>query len=97
MPGYPIQASGYGSEVSIQALSAAIMRVRLTDKALLPDLLLYLRSTECVVEPVGPDELNVIVPRAPSDEQARREVDIYLRAWQVMNPGAEAEILDSED
>lgn len=80
--------------MSIQALSAEIMRVRLTDKALLPDLLLYLRSTESVVEQVGPDELNVIVPRAPSDEQARREVDIYLRAWQVMNPGAEAEILD---
>jgi hypothetical protein len=80
--------------VPIQALSAEIMRVRLTDKALLPDLLLYLRSTESVVEQVGPDELNVIVPRAPSDEQARREIDIYLRAWQVMHPGAEAEILD---
>ena len=78
----------------IQALSAAIMRVRLTDQALLPDLLRYLRSTECVVEQVGPDELNVVVPRAPSDEQARREIDLYLRAWQVMNPKAQAEIID---
>jgi hypothetical protein len=79
--------------VSIQALSAAIMRVRLTDQALLPDLLRYLRSTECVVRQVGPDELNVIVPRAPSDEQGRRELDLYLRAWQIMNPSAQAEIL----
>jgi hypothetical protein len=80
--------------LSIQALSAAIMRVRLTDQALLPDLLAYLRSTECVAEQAGPDELNVLVPRAPSDEQARREVDIYLRAWQAMHPGTGGEILD---
>lgn len=80
--------------LSVQALSAAIMRVRLTDQALLPDLLTYLRSAECVVEQVGADELNVLVPRAPSDEQGRREVDVYLRAWQVMHPVVEAEILD---
>ena len=70
------------------------MRVRLSDPELLPDLLDYLRAAECVVEEVGPDELNVIVPRAPSDEQARREVDIYLRAWQAMNPNARAAIID---
>jgi hypothetical protein len=70
------------------------MRVRLTDQELLPDLVRYLRSTECVVEGFGADELNVLVPRARSEEQARREVDIYLRAWQVMNPTAQADILD---
>jgi hypothetical protein len=70
------------------------MRVRLTDQALLPDLRTYLRSTECVVEQVSADELNVLVPRAPSDELGRRELDIYLRAWQAMHPGVEAEILD---
>jgi hypothetical protein len=80
--------------VPIQGLSAEIMRVRLSDPALLPDLLGYLRAAECVVEEVGPDELNVLVPRAPSDEQGRREVDIYLRAWQAMNPNARAAILD---
>jgi hypothetical protein len=69
------------------------MRVRLSDPALRPDLLVYLRSAECVVEEIGPDELNVLVPRAPSDDQARREVDIYVRAWQAMNPNARAEII----
>jgi hypothetical protein len=44
------------------------MRVRLTDQSSVPDLMRYLRSTECVVGQVGPDELTVIVPRAPSDE-----------------------------
>lgn len=70
------------------------MRVRLTEQALLPDLVHYLRSTECVVDQVSPSELTVIVPRAPSDEQARRELDIYLRAWQAMYPQASASILD---
>jgi hypothetical protein len=70
------------------------MRVRLTDETLVPDLLAYLRAAECVAEEVGPGELNVIVPRAPSDDQARRELDLYLRAWQAMNPNAQAELLD---
>jgi hypothetical protein len=80
--------------VPIKALAPAIMRVRLTDETLVPDLLAYLRAAECEAEQVGPDELNVIVPRAPSDEQARRELDLYLRAWQAMNPTAQAELLD---
>lgn len=91
---YPVRAQGYGQQVSIQALSAAIMRVRLSDPDLLSDLLDYLRAAECVAEEIGPDELNVIVPRAPSDEQAHREVDIYLRAWQAMNPNVRAAIIE---
>jgi hypothetical protein len=88
-----MRGRGMGARVSI-GLSAAIMRVRLIEQASLPDLMRYLRSAECVVEEVGPGELSVLVPRAPSDEQARRELDLYLRAWQVMNPATEAEILD---
>jgi hypothetical protein len=33
------------------------------------------------------------IPRALSDDQARREVAIYLKTWQAMNPGARAEIV----
>jgi hypothetical protein len=93
---YPVQVFGKGSNVSIQAqaLSAEIMRVRLNDRASLPDLVTYLRSTECVVTELGPNELDVIVPRAPSEDQAWRELDIYLRAWQAMNPAVHAEIID---
>ena len=75
------------------ALSTAIMRVRLSDPALLPELVAYLRAIECVVEQVGPDELTVMIPRAPSDEQAARELDIYLRAWQAMHPEVHADIV----
>jgi hypothetical protein len=27
------------------------------------------------------------MPRAPNEEQAEREVEIYLRTWTAMNPG----------
>jgi hypothetical protein len=69
------------------------MRVRVSDQALLGDLQRYLRATECIVKKADDDELNVSVPRAPSDEQAQREVAIYIQAWRAMNPGARAEIV----
>jgi hypothetical protein len=70
------------------------MRVRVSDTALLESLRRYLRAADCVAERAGADALDVAVPWAPSDEQARREVDIYLKAWQAMNPGARAELID---
>jgi hypothetical protein len=69
------------------------MRVRVTDPALLSDLQRYLRAAECVVEQSDDDALDVYIPRAPSDEQARREVGIYLQAWEAMNPEARAQIV----
>ena len=71
----------------------AAMRVRVSDPALLENLQRYLRAADCVVEQAGADALDVAVARAPSDEQARREVDIYLKAWQAMNPGARTELI----
>ena len=70
------------------------MRVRVSDPALLGDLQRYLRAAECVAEQSGDDTLEVSIPRAPSDEQARREVDIYMKAWRAMNLGARVEIVD---
>lgn len=78
--------------MSITDLSAA-MRVRVSDPALLGDLQRYLRAAECVVELSGDDALDLSMPRAPSDDQARREVAIYLQAWRAMNPGARADIV----
>jgi hypothetical protein len=33
------------------------------------------------------------MPRAPTNDQAEREIAIYLRTWQAMNPGAQALIV----
>jgi len=70
------------------------MHVRISQPDHLDDLVRYLRATECTVEKHGDDLVEVSMPRAPSEDQARREVAIYLKAWQAMNPGTTADILD---
>jgi hypothetical protein len=69
------------------------MRVQVSDAALLGNLKSYLEATECRVRKVGLATLDVTMPRAPSDEQAQREVAIYLKTWQAMNPGAYARVV----
>jgi hypothetical protein len=58
-----------------------------------PDLKAYLEAAECSVRIVGEVTLDVAVPRAPSDAQALREISIYLKTWQAMNPEARARIV----
>jgi hypothetical protein len=65
------------------------MRVRASDPSYLRDLERSLLAAECVAEQVGPNELEVSVPGAPNDEQARREILIYLDTWKAMNPGVD--------
>jgi hypothetical protein len=67
----------------------AAMRVRISDPSYLGDLEQSLRAAECAIEQVGPHELEVSVPGAPNDEQARREILIYLETWKAMNPGVD--------
>ena len=67
------------------------MRVRLSDPAFVQDLISYLRSTECLAEQTGVDAVEVEVPRAPSAEQAERELTVYLAAWRAMHPGVHAD------
>jgi hypothetical protein len=42
---------------------------------------------------LGEATLDVAMPRAPSPEQAQREIDIYLKTWQAMHPGSYARIV----
>jgi hypothetical protein len=68
------------------------MRVRVSDEALLRNLEEFLVATECRVRKVGNVTLDVTL-QAPTEEQARRELDIYLRTWPAMHPGAYARIV----
>lgn len=86
VPGLPIRRVGVPD--------AAAMRVRISDSALLGDLLDFLRRTECVAEQASADSLDVFVPHAPSAAQARREVDVYLATWRARHPGVEAEVFE---
>lgn len=72
------------------------VRIRLSDKAFVNDLKTYLEAAECSVREVGEGTLDVSMPRAPSDAQARREIAIYAKTWEAMNPGVHALIVSEE-
>ena len=73
--------------MSISEVTAAV-RVQVSDKAFVEDLKTYLKAAECSVRVVGEVTLDVSMPRAPSDDQALREIAIYLKTWRAMNPNA---------
>jgi hypothetical protein len=70
------------------------VRVLISDKTLLRDLLLYLRECGGVAEQASADEIEVFLPAVPHDLAARMELSVYLTAWRVRNPSATAEIVD---
>ena len=39
--------------------------------------------------------VQVEVPQAYDDQQARMEVSLYLRVWEAMHPGSGVELLES--
>jgi hypothetical protein len=64
-------------------------RVHLYAPDLLPELVDMLERAECVVRRLGPAEIAVDVPRAPSSDQAERELRIYLAVWDAQHPDAQ--------
>jgi hypothetical protein len=69
------------------------MKIRLDDPSSLEDLRDFLRRAGCAADPIGPDTLEVTVARAPSPEQERRELEIYLAVWRARFPDAGAEFV----
>jgi hypothetical protein len=74
--------------------------VRLSDAALADKFVGYLRRADCVAE-LGAVQahaegisVEVEVPNAYDEEQARMEVTLYLRVWEAVHPGSGAEVLD---
>jgi hypothetical protein len=70
------------------------LKILLSDAALLHDLLGYLAAEGCVVEQIGPNLLEASRLSSIRHDQARLELDLFLRAWQEAHPGAEVRILD---
>jgi hypothetical protein len=70
------------------------MRVRVSDPALLRDLISYLRAAECVAEQASREVVEVYVPKARDERQARRRLDVLLTSWRAVHAGAAAERVD---
>lgn len=76
------------------------VQVRLSDPGLAEELVGFLRRADCVAD-LGEVEahgegiaVEVQVPRAYDEDQARMEVALYLRVWEAVHPGSRAELLD---
>jgi hypothetical protein len=72
------------------------LHVYLSHPELIHDLRTHLERAECVVDRCHGHDLEVQLPAASSEAQARRELDIYLAVWQVMNRGVEAYRVESD-
>jgi hypothetical protein len=66
--------------------------VFLDNPRLLFDLQFFLRRIGCATTQVDTHELEVDIPGAPSDEQARREVELYLALWQGRKSVSDVEV-----
>jgi hypothetical protein len=73
------------------------MRIKVRPEAR-EELLLFLRRADCEAEAEDDSTVVVNVPAAMGEEQARMEVDLYLKAWQASHPDVdlvvEAHLLD---
>ena len=73
------------------------MNIYISDPEQIVNLQQFLRQAGCVAERRRSHELVVHLPGAPSDAQARREVNVYLASWQARNRGVEAYVLDGDE
>jgi hypothetical protein len=68
------------------------MRIRVSQPALVPDLVEFLGRALCRTESVHGSVLEVALPT--DGPRARRELDLYLAAWRGLHPPVEATIID---
>jgi hypothetical protein len=70
---------------------ASGLHVFVSNPRLLFDLQCFLQRMDCATTLVHSHELEVEVPDAPSEEQASREVELYLALWQGRKQFADVE------
>ena len=72
------------------------MRIRISQPALVPDLVDFLGRAFCRTESVRGSVLDVALPSVGDAARARRDLDLYLAAWRGLHPPVEVTILDAE-
>ena len=75
------------------------MRIRVDDPQLVDDLVHHLRRSGCVATPSdveahgGGVTVDVQLPAALDERQARMELELYLRVFEATHPGKAADLL----
>jgi hypothetical protein len=69
------------------------VRIDVSNPELVADLLEFLRRAKCTAALNDDGSIEVEVPEAFGEEQARMEIDLYLKAWQAAHPDVDAHLL----
>ena len=72
------------------------MRIRVSQPALVPDLIEFLGRALCTTVAVHGSVVEVSVPAVADQARARRDLDLYLAAWRGLHPPVEATIIDAD-
>jgi hypothetical protein len=64
--------------------------IEISDPAAGDDLVAFLQAACCEAEQAGPSRISATLPDAPSEQAARRELELYLATWQARHPGMRA-------
>jgi hypothetical protein len=67
--------------------------IHINDPNLVEELMKLLRDTDCVVDRVGPHSITIRSGWPVRDDASTYELDGYLRVFEAMHPGAQAERL----
>ena len=70
------------------------VRLRLDDPALVSNLLDFLERRGCAGKRAGDDTIAVELPEDLDAEQARLELDLYLRVWQSLHGWIRVDVVD---
>jgi hypothetical protein len=71
------------------------VRLRLGDPALVESLSDFLQRRECAVVRLDAETLEVSLPHELHHQQARLELDLYLRVWQSLHRWSPVEYVDT--
>jgi hypothetical protein len=82
----------YPSRAYLQA-DVRPLFIYISDPSLLWELRACLQRSGCVAEQRRSHELEVYLPGARDEKDARRKIDVCLALWQVKNPGVEAYVI----
>ena len=70
------------------------VRLRLSDPELVDNLRDFLERRECAVIEIDAETLEVELPHELHAEQARLELDLYLRVWQSLHEWSAVEYVE---
>jgi hypothetical protein len=69
------------------------VRLRLSDPALVDDLLFFFRKRDSRAELVEDSVIEVAILHVLDDRQAQLELDLYLGVWEALHPNARVVVL----